>query len=345
MDRTPPKKLPTALPGRTCARSNKLVALCTKGHECLRMTVSDQRGNKNSQISKCVQSRRPTGYRPAKQTFAMLGQKCAEHNAYFKQLKCEPGLECRQKSVLKNGRNYTNSSAASYCQKKERPTGYVPANNRITFAMLGQKCLGTRGENFISLKCAPGLECMQKTEKKHGRIYTNSSAASYCQEKERPTGYVPAKENFTFAMLGQKCLGTRGENFKTLKCAPGLECMQKTEKKNGRIYTNSGAASYCQEKERPTGYIPSDQALWAKKGDVCSKPTKTISGNPVGPVMRPRRCEHGYVCRQKDEDELMNLPTPSYCLKAKRRATGLKMVDKDIDLPELKMDVDPLLEV
>jgi len=280
MDRTPPKKLPTALPGRTCARSNKLVALCTKGHECLRMTVSDQRGNKNSQISKCVQSRRPTGYRPAKQTFAMLGQKCAEHNAYFKQLKCEPGLECRQKSVLKNGRNYTNSSAASYCQKKERPTGYVPANNRITFAMLGQKCLGTRGENFKTLKCAPGLECMQKTEKKHGRIYTNSSAASYCQEKERPTGY-----------------------------------------------------------------IPSDQALWAKKGDVCSKPTKTISGNPVGPVMRPRRCEHGYVCRQKDEDELMNLPTPSYCLKAKRRATGLKMVDKDIDLPELKMDVDPLLEV
>merc|ERR1740139_832966 len=85
----------------------------------MRMTYSDQRGNKNSQISKCVQSRRPTGYRPAKQTFTMLGQKCAEHNAYFKPLKCGPGLECRQKSVLKNGRNYTNSSAASYCQKQK----------------------------------------------------------------------------------------------------------------------------------------------------------------------------------------------------------------------------------
>ena len=56
----PPKVIPTALPGRVCAKSNILLAKCTPGHECKRIDLGFK---SKSQISKCVQSRRATGFR------------------------------------------------------------------------------------------------------------------------------------------------------------------------------------------------------------------------------------------------------------------------------------------
>jgi len=246
----PPKVIPTALPGRVCAKSNILLAKCTPGHECKRIDLGFK---SKSQISKCVQSRRPTGYRPAKQTFGMLGQKCAEHNAYFKPLKCGPGLECRQKSVLKNGRLYTNSSAASYCQKQ---------------------------------KSIPQIHSFPKTV--GGDSWKQNPNLNINKEALQPIGKDSWRQN------------------------PNLHINRK----------------------RATGLID----LSAKKGEICHKPAR--SAGQI--VMAPKRCEHGYVCRQSDEDELMRLPTPSFCLKPKKRATGLLMPEKELKLPALNLDIQAL---
>jgi len=294
----PPKVIPTALPGRVCAKNNILLAKCTPGHECKRIDLGFK---SKSQISKCVQSRRPTGYRPAKQTFAMLGQKCAEHNAYFKPLKCGPGLECRQKSVLKNGRLYTNSSAASYCQKQKS----IPQIHSFPKTVGGDSW---KQNPNLKRKEIPQIHSFPKTV----------GGDSWKQNPNLKRKEIPQIHSFPKTVGGDSWKQNPNLNI-------NKEALQPIGKDSWRQNPNLHI-----NRKRATGLID----LSAKKGEICHKPAR--SAGQI--VMAPKRCEHGYVCRQSDEDELMRLPTPSFCLKPKKRATGLLMPVKELELPALNLD-------